>query len=103
MCWRCADSWAGVDRAVPFKLCVAEQTRASREGRIPAKPKEEADAPEDAEDRDPDEEEEEEEEDEGAPLETSLHSCCGGASACLGRNLTFLKAGNSCCGGCVPL
>ena len=58
-----------MDRAVPFKLRVAEQTRASREGRIPAKPKalEGMDAPEDGEDRDPDEEEEEEE-DEGTPF-----------------------------------
>ena len=64
----CADSWAGVDRAVPFKLRVAEQSRASREGRVAAKPKEEAEAPEDTEDRDPDEEEEDEE-DEGVPPE----------------------------------
>ena len=71
MWWRRADSWAGVDKAVPFKLRVAEQTRATREGRLPAKPKalEEADAPEDGEDREADDEEEEEE-DEGARLQS---------------------------------
>ncbi len=65
-----ADSWAGVDRAVPFRLRVAEQSRAEREGRAGARaPKQEgapdADGADDGEARDADEEEEEEDEDEG--------------------------------------
>ena len=71
----CADSWAGMDKIVPFRLRVSDTTRAEREGRT-AKTKGQAFGDEAAaEDREGDEDEDEEDdEEEGVHQLLLLHA-----------------------------
>ena len=73
VCWS-ADSWAGVDRAVPFKLRVSETTRAEREGRAGKGRGQVLGDEAAAEDREGDEEDEDEEDEEEGVEDCVLES-----------------------------